>query len=40
MAWQRHWWRVVGRVGVSLVALAGGAVIGWLYQWNLLGWRY
>ena len=39
-AWKRHWWRVVGRVSVSLVALAGVAVVGWLYQWNLLGWRY
>jgi CubicO group peptidase (beta-lactamase class C family) len=39
-AWQQHWWRVVGRVSVSLVAIAGVAVAGWLYQWNLLGWRY
>lgn len=39
-AWKRHWWRAVGRVSVSVVALAGVAVVGWLYQWNLLGWRY
>ena len=39
-AWKQRWWRVVGRVSVSLVALAGVAVVGWLCQWNLLGWRY
>ncbi len=39
-AWRRSWWRVGGRVGFSLAALAAAGSAWWLHHWNLLGWRY
>jgi CubicO group peptidase (beta-lactamase class C family) len=39
-AWKRKWWHLTGRASVTLVAFAAASVVVWLYQWNLLGWRY
>lgn len=38
-AWKRGWWRVTGRIGLTIVAIGGVAFALWLYQWNLLGWN-
>jgi len=39
-AWRSGWWRLTGRISVTLIGLAAlGAVI-WLHHWNLLGWKY
>jgi hypothetical protein len=40
LSWRRRWWRLPGRVSLSLVSLAAIANTLWLYHWNLLGWLY
>jgi CubicO group peptidase (beta-lactamase class C family) len=40
MAWRRSWWRAAGRLCVTLVCAAAVGATAWLYQWNLLGWKY
>ena len=39
-AWRRKYWSLAGRIHYSLVAVAGLALLGWLYYWNLLGFHY
>jgi CubicO group peptidase (beta-lactamase class C family) len=39
-AWRRKWWRMPGRISLSLVCLAALGACLWLYHWNLLGWKY
>ncbi len=40
LAWRRGWWRLAGRISLSLVILAGIGCVVWLNHWNLLGWKY
>jgi hypothetical protein len=40
VAWRRGWWRLAGRVCLTLVCVATMGTVAWLYQWNLIGWRY
>jgi hypothetical protein len=39
-AWRRKWWRLAGRVSLTLVCLATLGAALWLHHWNLLGWKY
>ena len=39
-AWRRKWWRLAGRVSLTLVCLATLGAALWLNHWNLLGWKY
>jgi CubicO group peptidase (beta-lactamase class C family) len=39
-AWRRGWWRLAGRVSLTLIAVAAVGWAVWLHHWNLLGWRY
>ena len=38
--WRRQWWRLTGRITITLVCLAAVGAVLWLHQWNLLGWNY
>ena len=40
LAWRRSWWRLAGRVCLTLVCAAAIGTVAWLQHWNLLGWRY
>jgi CubicO group peptidase (beta-lactamase class C family) len=40
LAWQRHYWSVVGRAHYTLVTLGALAFIWFLNYWNLLGFRW
>ena len=40
VSWRRGWWRTAGRVCLTLVAVAALGTVAWLYQWNLIGWRF
>jgi CubicO group peptidase (beta-lactamase class C family) len=40
LSWRRRWWRLPGRVSITLVGLAAIGSALWLYHWNLIGWRY
>lgn len=40
LAWHRSWWRLAGRVCLTLVCVAALGTVAWLQHWNLLGWRY
>jgi CubicO group peptidase (beta-lactamase class C family) len=40
VAWRRGWWRLAGRVSLTLVCLATMGTVAWLYQWNLIGFRF
>jgi CubicO group peptidase (beta-lactamase class C family) len=39
-SWKREYWSLAGRLHYSLVTVAGLALLGWLYYWNLLGFHY
>jgi CubicO group peptidase (beta-lactamase class C family) len=39
VAWRRGWWRMAGRVCLTLVSVAALGTVAWLYQWNLIGWK-
>jgi CubicO group peptidase (beta-lactamase class C family) len=39
-AWVRRDWNLPWRVYYTLVTVASVAFIWWLYNWNLLGWRF
>jgi CubicO group peptidase (beta-lactamase class C family) len=39
-AWTQKYWSLAGRIHYSLVTVAGLALLGWLYHWNLLGFYY
>jgi len=39
-AWRRKWWRLGGRVSLTLVCLATLGATLRLHHWNLLGWNY
>jgi hypothetical protein len=36
-AWRRKWWRMAGRICLTLVCAAALGSAAWLYHWNLLG---
>ncbi len=38
VAWLRGYWRVSGRLHYTCVLLAGGAILWFLYHWNLFQW--
>jgi CubicO group peptidase (beta-lactamase class C family) len=38
--WARKYWNLAGRIHYSFVTVAGLALHGWLYYWNLLGFHY
>jgi CubicO group peptidase (beta-lactamase class C family) len=40
VAWKQGWWRVAGRVCLTLVCMATLATVAWLHQWNLIGWKF
>jgi len=40
VAWRRGWWRMAGRVCLTLVCVASVGTVAWLYQWNLIGWKF
>jgi hypothetical protein len=40
LAWSRSWWRLAGRICLTLVCIAALGTAVWLNHWNLLGWRY
>ncbi len=40
MAWRRTWWRLAGRISLSMVILGCIMCILWLSHWNLLGFKY
>jgi CubicO group peptidase (beta-lactamase class C family) len=40
LAWRRSWWRLAGRISLTLVCVAALATAVWLNHWNLLSWRY
>jgi hypothetical protein len=40
VAWRRGWWRMAGRVCLTLVSVGTMGTVAWLYQWNLIGWRF
>ena len=40
VAWRRGWWRMAGRVCLTLVCVASVGTVVWLYQWNLIGWKF
>lgn len=40
VAWRLRWWRLAGRVSLTLECLAALGAVLWLHHWNLLGWRY
>jgi len=40
LAWSRSWWRLTGRICLTLVCIAALGTAVWLNHWNLLGWRY
>lgn len=40
IAWKEHYWGIVGRVHVSLMALSGLTLAWFFNYWNLLGWQY
>jgi hypothetical protein len=40
VAWRRDWWRMAGRVSLTLVCVATVGMVAWLYQWNLIGWKF
>ena len=39
-AWRRGWWRLSGRISLTLVLLGGLGCVLLLNHWNLLGWKY
>jgi len=39
-AWRQTWWRMEGRLSMTLVCIAACATVVWLHHWNLLGWKY
>jgi hypothetical protein len=39
VAWRKSWWRMAGRVCLTLVSVAALGTVAWLYQWNLIGWK-
>ncbi len=40
VSWRRGWWRTAGRVCLTLVSVAALGTVAWLYQWNLIGWKF
>jgi hypothetical protein len=40
VAWKQGWWRMAGRVCLTLVCMATLGTVVWLYQWNLIGWKF
>jgi CubicO group peptidase (beta-lactamase class C family) len=40
VAWKQGWWRMAGRVCLTLVSVATLGTVAWLYQWNLIGFRF
>lgn len=39
-AWRLKWWRLAGRISLTIVCLAALGAALWLHHWNLLGWKY
>lgn len=39
-AWRKGYWSIWGRLHYTLVVAAGLAFIWWLYNWNLLGFKF
>ena len=40
VAWRRRYWSVIGRTHYTLLTLGALGFIGFLNQWNLLGFRW
>ena len=40
LAWRRSWWRLAGRVCLTLVCIAALGTAVWLNHWNLLAWPW
>jgi hypothetical protein len=39
-AWRRGWWSPGARVHYLLATVCAGALPFFLWNWNLLGWRF
>ena len=40
LVWRQRWWRLAGRIWLSVILVGAAGCVLWLNHWNLLGWKY